>query len=168
VAVSGVVSGQVVLVGDAAGTCHPVSASGMTMGIDDAIRLGHALRERDGNVPRALALYGTQRRSRQRARVLLAALLHETLGGSGPELGMLRAAMQRYWTGSARARAASMALLAMDDVSTASILLEFLRILTSGLLASNGEASDLLRRAMLTARLSRPMMRHMLAAIRVQ
>jgi 2-polyprenyl-6-methoxyphenol hydroxylase-like FAD-dependent oxidoreductase len=168
VAVSGVVSGQVVLVGDAAGTCHPVSASGMTMGIDDAIRLARALHERDGRVPDALALYATERRSRQRARVLLAALLHETLGGTGPEMGMLRAAMHRCWSRSVRARAASMALLAMDDVSTASILLEFLRMLASGLLASNGESSDLLHRAMLTARLSRPMLRHMLAAIRVQ
>ena len=105
---------------------------------------------------------------RQQDTGTLAALLHETLGGTWPESGMLRAAMHRYWSGSARARAASMALLAMDDVSTASILLEFLRILASGLLTSSRESSNLLHRAMLTARLSQPMMRHMLAAIRVQ
>ena len=120
------------LVGDAAGTCHPISASGMTMGIDDATRLARALRCRDGDVTAALPLYARERRSRQRARVLLAAMLHDVLGGTGPEQGMLRAAMQRYWSGSARARAASMALLGMDDVRTRAILFEFAWVVVSG------------------------------------
>jgi 2-polyprenyl-6-methoxyphenol hydroxylase-like FAD-dependent oxidoreductase len=168
VAVSGVARGRVVLAGDAAGTCHPITASGMTMGIDDAVRLAGALRRRDGDVASALALYAAERRSRQRARVLLAALMHDALGGAGPEMGMLRRALHRYWSGSARARAASMALLAMDDVSVGSMLFEFARVVASGLLASHGEPVSRLRRAALMARLSRPIMRHLVGAMRVQ
>jgi hypothetical protein len=140
----------------------------MTMGIDDAMRLAKALRDCDGDVAAGLARYAAERRSRQRARILLAAFLHDALGGTGPEMGMLRAAMHRYWSGSARARAASMALLAMDDLHTGSILLEFLRILACGFLSSRNKPLDLLRDAVLTARLSRPMMLHLLGAMRVQ
>jgi squalene monooxygenase len=168
VAVATVARDHVVLVGDAAGTCHPISASGMTMGIDDAMRLAAALRDCDGNVVAGLARYAAERRSRQRARILLAAFLHDALGGTGPEMGMLRAAMHRYWSGSARARAASMALLAMDDLHTGSILLEFLRILACGLFGLRDRPLHLLRDAVLTARLSRPMMLHLLGAMRVQ
>jgi 2-polyprenyl-6-methoxyphenol hydroxylase-like FAD-dependent oxidoreductase len=168
VTVSGVSRGHVVLVGDAAGTCHPISASGMTMGIDDAIRLARVLRCRDGDVAAALALYAAERRSRQRARTLLAAMLHDALGGAGPEMGLLRAALHRYWSDRARARAASMALLSMDEVSMRSILTEFLRVAASGLVASLGEPASLLRRAELMARLSQPMMRHVLGAMRVR
>src|SRR6202034_451696 len=60
VAVSGVARGAVVLVGDAAGTCHPISASGMTMGIDDALRLQSALRRCDGELGKALLLYAAE------------------------------------------------------------------------------------------------------------
>jgi 2-polyprenyl-6-methoxyphenol hydroxylase-like FAD-dependent oxidoreductase len=168
VTVSGVIRDHVVLVGDAAGTCHPISASGMTMGIDDAIRLARALRSRDGDVAAALALYAAERRSHQRARALLAAMLHDALGGAGPEMGLLRVALHRYWSGGARARAASMALLGMDDVSMRSILTEFVCVAASGLIASLGEPVSMTRRAELLARLSRPMMRHVLSAIRVR
>ena len=168
VAVAAVAHNHVALVGDAAGTCHPISASGMTMGIDDALRLAQALHDRDGDVTAGLARYAAERRSRQRARILLAAFLHDALGGTGPEMGMLRAAMHRYWSGSARARAASMALLAMDDLHTGSILLEFLRILACGFPVSRNRPRHLLRDAVLTARLSRPMMLHLLGAMRVQ
>jgi 2-polyprenyl-6-methoxyphenol hydroxylase-like FAD-dependent oxidoreductase len=168
VTVSGVTRGDVVLVGDAAGTCHPISASGMTMGIDDATRLARALRGRDGDVPAALALYAAERRSRQRARVLLAAMLRDALGGAGPEMGLLRSELQRYWSGSVRARAASMALLGMDDVSMRSILYEFARVMASGVFASFGEPASVLRRVELMARLSRPMIGNVIGAMRVQ
>ena len=168
VTVSGVTRGHVVLVGDAAGTCHPISASGMTMGIDDATRLARALRGRDGDVGASLALYAAERRSHQRARALLAAMLHHALGGAAPEMGLLRAALHRYWSGSARARAASMALLGMDDVSMRSILTEFARVAASGLVASLGEPASMVRQAALMARLSQPIMRHVLGAMRVR
>jgi squalene monooxygenase len=168
VTVSGVTRGDVVLVGDAAGTCHPISASGMTMGIDDATRLERALRGRDGGVRASLALYAAERRSRQRARVLLAAMLRDALGGAGPEMGLLRGALQGYWSGSARARAASMALLGMDDVSMRSILIEFSRVVASGVFASLGEPASVLRRAELMVRLSRPMIGNVIGAMRVQ
>jgi 2-polyprenyl-6-methoxyphenol hydroxylase-like FAD-dependent oxidoreductase len=168
VTVASVARGRVVLVGDAAGSCHPISASGMSMGIDDAVRLAGALRRRDGDIPAALALYAAERRSRQRARVLLAAMLHDVLGGAAPEMGMLRAGLHRYWSGSARARAASMALLAMDDVGTGSILREVARVAAAGWSASWREPRATLWRAGLLARLSLPMMRNVVGALRVQ
>jgi hypothetical protein len=61
-----------------------------------------------------------------------------------------------------------MALLSMDEVSMRSILTEFLRVAASGLVASLGEPASLLRRAELMARLSQPMMRHVLGAMRVR
>jgi hypothetical protein len=140
----------------------------MSMGIDDAVRLAGALRRRDGDIPAALALYAAERRSRQRARVLLAAMLHDVLGGAAPEMGMLRAGLHRYWSGSARARAASMALLAMDDVGTGSILREVARVAAAGWSASWREPRATLWRAGLLARLSLPMMRNVVGALRVQ
>jgi hypothetical protein len=48
------------------------------------------------------------------------------------------------------------------------MLFEFARVVASGLLASRGEPVSRLRRAALTARLSRPLMRHLVGAMRVQ
>jgi hypothetical protein len=83
-------------------------------------------------------------------------------------MGLLRGALQRYWSGSARARAASMALLGMDDVSVGSILIEFSRVVASGVFASFSEPASMLRRAELMARLSRPMIGNVIGAMRVQ
>src|SRR5262249_57527969 len=49
--------GRVVLVGDAAGSCHPLTATGMTMCIADALLLQKALRERSDHRPGALDPY---------------------------------------------------------------------------------------------------------------
>lgn len=165
VTVAGVARGRVVLVGDAAGSCHPISASGMTMGIDDAMRLGRALRGDD--LAAAFAHYAAERRALQRARTLLAAMLHEALGGATAEAGMLRAAVHRYWSGSARARAASMMLLGMEDLRTRAVLLEFARVMAGGVFGMQGGALSKLHRAGLMARLSMPLMRHVLDALRV-
>src|SRR5262249_35848604 len=56
------VQGRVVLVGDAGGSCHPLTATGMTMCISDALLLRNALSERAGDVPAALQLYQHRRR----------------------------------------------------------------------------------------------------------
>ena len=159
ITVSDVTRGRLVLVGDAAGSCHPISASGMTMGIDDALRLQSALRRCDGELAAALLLYAAERRSRQRARALMATLLHEVLAGVNPDMGLLRAGMHRYWSHSARHRAASMLLLSMEDLRVRSVLIEFLRVVAASLFKSRGEALDTLRLARLMAQLSLPLMR---------
>ncbi|MBS0642667.1 MAG: FAD-dependent monooxygenase [Proteobacteria bacterium] len=155
VRVSGISRGRVVLVGDAGGSCHPISASGMTMGITDAVHLGQAIAGCGGDIAQALTMYGRERRSRQRARVLLAAMLHEVLSGDATTMGSMRSAMHRYWLGSDRARAASMALLGMDDLRVGTILREFVHVGLAGSLSA-------------FARFSLPMMRHVVGTMRVQ
>jgi hypothetical protein len=61
-----------------------------------------------------------------------------------------------------------MALLGMDDVSMRSILIEFSRVVASGVFASLGEPASMLRRLELMARLSRPMIGNVIGAMRVQ
>src|SRR4029078_8415377 len=63
------VNGRVALAGDAGGCCHPITATGMTMCISDALMLREALRERFDNLPAALQLYQDLRRWPQGTRL---------------------------------------------------------------------------------------------------
>ena len=85
--------GRVVLIGDAAGTCHPVTASGMTSAILDAIELAEALFERRGDSPRALAMYTRRCRWRHASRLVLANAMYEIYTSAAPECLFLRRAM---------------------------------------------------------------------------
>ena len=167
-AVETVTRGRVVTVGDAAGSCHPITASGMTMSIEDACRLAAALRRSGGEVQAALESYARQRQARQRARVLLATTLHEVLGGSAPEMRLMRAGLIRYWRARPRARAASMALLGMQDLRVRSILGEMLLVALAGVTDPLGEPITILRRLGLLARLPQPLIRHVIDAIRIR
>src|SRR5262249_2563017 len=57
-----VAKGRVVFVGDAAGCCHPLTATGLTVCTRDAMRLRSALEAARGDVPSALARYARLRR----------------------------------------------------------------------------------------------------------
>src|SRR6266478_5837437 len=50
--------GYVALVGDAGGSCHPLTATGITIGAADALRLRDALRESRCDIPAGLTIYG--------------------------------------------------------------------------------------------------------------
>lgn len=125
--------GAVVLVGDAGGSCHPLTATGLTIGIGDALRLRQALRDRNAEPMRAAALYAKRRRPAQRARLLLASSLHETTVRQDPAARLIREGLIGYWERDARGREASMALLAMADTQCLSILREMLRIMLLGM-----------------------------------
>jgi squalene monooxygenase len=125
--------GPVVLVGDAGGSCHPLTATGMTVGIGDALRLRQALRDRDGDIVRGIALYARRRRAPQRARRLLTSALHETCSRQDAGACLIRDTLLGYWRRDARGRAASMALLAMTDTRIGSILGEMLQVLRHGM-----------------------------------
>jgi 2-polyprenyl-6-methoxyphenol hydroxylase-like FAD-dependent oxidoreductase len=71
-----VATGRLVLVGDAAGCCHPLTATGLSVCTRDALRLRDALREAGDDVPRALAAYARARGGPQRTRVALAEALY--------------------------------------------------------------------------------------------
>ena len=85
--------GRVALIGDAAGTCHPITASGMTSAILDAVELAQTLSEHWENTPHALATYASRCRWRHASRVVLANAMYEIYTGTAPECLPLRRAM---------------------------------------------------------------------------
>jgi squalene monooxygenase len=141
VLVSAAAHGRVALVGDAGGSCHPLTATGMTVGISDALRLRDALCQARGDIPAGLALYARRRRAPQRTRLLVASTLHLACSGTSPELQLIRTGLIRYWSRGARARRASMAILAMKDLRTVSALREMLLVILHGLIAFWGRGS---------------------------
>jgi 2-polyprenyl-6-methoxyphenol hydroxylase-like FAD-dependent oxidoreductase len=124
--------GRVALVGDASGSCHPLTATGMTIGAADALRLRDALRESRGDIPTGLAIYGNRRRAPQRARLLVASALHEACSGGSLETRHIRRGLIRYWTRGERGRLASMAILAMSDDRLWSVFREMLIVILHG------------------------------------
>lgn len=106
-----VVRGRLVLVGDAGGCCHPLTATGMTVCTADAMRLRNAIRESAGDLSAALRLYVRRRERPLRTRRALAEALYATFRANTPEMHVLRQGLIRYWRQSPKGRAASMALL---------------------------------------------------------
>jgi squalene monooxygenase len=106
---------RVVLVGDAAGCCHPLTATGLSVCTRDAVRLRDALRASGGDVPAALRHYAAQRAGPQRTRMALAEALYAVFVARTPEARLLRQGLLRYWESSPRGRAASMTLLSTEE-----------------------------------------------------
>ena len=125
--------GRVALLGDAGGSCHPLTATGMTIGAVDALRLRDALRDSRGDIAAGLKIYSNRRRAPQRARLLVASALHEACSGRSPESRLIRTGLIRYWTRGTRGRQASMAILAMSDDRLASAFREMLIVILHGL-----------------------------------
>ena len=108
---------RVVLIGDAAGTCHPLTASGMTSGFADVMLLTEALAKMDC-MEKACRRYARQSRARQRSRLVLSETMQEVFAGTSPEFALVRRAMMRYWNNAKGNRRAT-ALLAMEEESLA-------------------------------------------------
>ncbi len=126
---------RMVLMGDAGGSCHPLTATGMTVGIIDALRLRDTLRSRNRDIPAAIALYGRLRRAPQRTRHLVASALHDACSSTGSEQMLIRDGLVNYWRRSPRGRQASMAILAMSDYRIGSVLREILTVMSHGIAA---------------------------------
>jgi len=110
-----IVNGRVVLVGDAGGSCHPLTATGMTMCVSDALLLRKAVAERPFDLPAALQLYQRRRHWPQATRLVLADALRDVLCGTSPELRVVQAGVLALWRDSASARSATLALLSTAD-----------------------------------------------------
>jgi 2-polyprenyl-6-methoxyphenol hydroxylase-like FAD-dependent oxidoreductase len=106
--------GRLALVGDAAGCCHPLTATGLSASMRDATRLSQALRD-TGDVPTAMRRYAVLREGPQRTRVALAEALYRAFSEQTPEMRLLRDGILRYWQRSRRGRAASLALLSTHE-----------------------------------------------------
>jgi squalene monooxygenase len=128
-----VVNGRLVLVGDAAGSCHPLTATGLTVCLHDALRLRNSLRETAGDVRHALRLYARRRRGPQRTRVTLAKVLYDTFKAQTPEMYLLRRGVLRYWECNPQGRAACMALLSTCERRTWVMAAEYSKCVYHGL-----------------------------------
>jgi squalene monooxygenase len=141
-----VTQGRVVLVGDAAGCCHPVSASGMASGISDAMALQQSLRESFNNVPRALRRYVQRRRSAQRTRIAMASALYQAFSIQREDMDALRTGLLRYWEESTTGGRNSMELLSTRETRMWVMAREYIRVVGYGIGALTSEALSHQRR----------------------
>jgi 2-polyprenyl-6-methoxyphenol hydroxylase-like FAD-dependent oxidoreductase len=118
------------LVGESGGCSHPLTAAGMTVCLTDIRILVEELAGgRRGAVDeRRLARYQTRRYRFVRAREVLADALYEVFRAEGEGPRAIRNGIFRYWRGSLRARASSMALLSGADSRLSTFLGEYLRV----------------------------------------
>lgn len=120
------------LIGDAAGCSHPLTATGMTIALNDTQLLADALVTVDlhdrAAVDRALARYQTERYRFVRARELLADALYEVFRGTEDGTRAIRDGIFRYWNDSVKARARSMALLSGHESRLPAFLREYLTV----------------------------------------
>jgi 2-polyprenyl-6-methoxyphenol hydroxylase-like FAD-dependent oxidoreductase len=123
-----VIKGRLVCVGDAGGSCHPLSATGLSACTRDAMLLRQSLREAPGDLPGALQRYSTLRAEPQRTRLSGAEVLYEVFKAGTPEMRLLRQGLLRYWQRSARGRAATMALLSTQEGRTSVLMREYIQV----------------------------------------
>lgn len=130
-----VAHGRMALVGDAGGCCHPLTASGMTMCISDALLLRRALADAPDDVPAGLRLYQERRHWPQATRLVLADALRDALCGASPALRVIRRGILTHWQHNADGRAATMALLSTADGRPSVLLRHIAAVMARGLVA---------------------------------
>jgi flavin-dependent dehydrogenase len=119
-------------VGDACGCSHPLTATGMTIALNDTRCLAEALAgvdlTRREQVDAALQRYQTERYRYVRAREILADALYEVFRGIDEGTRAIREGIFRYWNASEGARARSMALLSGHESRLPAFLREYLTV----------------------------------------
>lgn len=128
------ISPGIVLVGDAGGCSHPITASGMTMGLRDAETLGLEAHKR-ARVPSpepwidfaALRRYRAEHDRYVPTRQALADAIYEAFRGEREGSRAIRRALFQYWSSGERARSRSMALLSCSERRPSVFLTEYLK-----------------------------------------
>ena len=122
------------LVGDAGGCSHPITASGMTMGLLDARTMGQVARTRRGAAAEGPWLDAASLRQYRSAhdryvptRQALADAIYEAFRGEGDGARAIRRALFSYWRESPQNRQRSLALLACAEGRPRVFLAEYLR-----------------------------------------
>jgi squalene monooxygenase len=122
------------LIGDAGGCSHPITASGMTMGLRDAECLAEeARRRRDAPTHEAWLDDGSLRRYRAEhdryvpTRQALADAIYEVFRGGNEGARAIQRALFDYWASGPTARARSMALLSCAEGRPQVFLSEYLK-----------------------------------------
>jgi 2-polyprenyl-6-methoxyphenol hydroxylase-like FAD-dependent oxidoreductase len=123
------------LVGDSAGCSHPLTATGMTIALNDTRILASELAAIDINdraqVDGALATYQTERYRFVRAREILADALYEVFRGTDDGARAIRQGIFQYWNAAPGNRARSMALLSGHESSLPAFLREYVHVATT-------------------------------------
>ncbi len=117
----------VALVGESGGCSHPLTACGMTVCLTDIRILVEELGG-GGPVDQALARYQQRRYRFVRAREILTDALYEVFRGAEDSTRAIRHGIFRYWEGSRRSRATSMALLSGAESRLPTFLGEYWRV----------------------------------------
>lgn len=120
-----------VLLGDAAGCAHPLTAMGMTLGLHDCENLTKLLQEGEREEA-ALERYQRARYRFVRQRELLTDALYEVFLAQKPETRAMCDGIFSYWQRSPRGRAESMALLSGDESGLGSFAREYLAVVLRG------------------------------------
>lgn len=115
-----------VLVGDAGGCSHPLTATGMTSALHDVTTLIDCVRAH-GLGDDALVTYQRRRFDYVRSRELFAQALYDVFRGSDPASCALRRGLFRYWQNPRRA-GASVDVLAGEDPRLSALLAEYVRV----------------------------------------
>lgn len=133
----------IALVGDAGGCSHPITASGMTMGLRDAETLGreaarraHAPTEEPWLTIASLRRYRADHDRYVPTRQALAEAIYETFRGGDEGRRAIRRALFGYWSSGEAARKRSMALLSCAEGRAHVFLAEYLKTARHALGAS--------------------------------
>jgi lanosterol synthase len=110
-----------VLVGDAVGHFHPMTAAGMTLGFMDAVCLARST---------SFAAYQRERLSRTRVPALLATSLYEAFTDEHAGAVTLRRAIYHMWRQDPEAGCRTMRLLSGEDTALGDFVRPFLKTMT--------------------------------------
>jgi len=127
-----------VLVGDAGGCSHPLTATGMTCAVHDALTLASAIR-RAGPTPRALASYQRQRYRFVRAREAFSRAFYQLSLGDDAGARALRDGLMRYWE-DPRSRDVSMAILSAEESRARAFAAQYFRVVGAATHVALGRA----------------------------
>jgi 2-polyprenyl-6-methoxyphenol hydroxylase-like FAD-dependent oxidoreductase len=131
-----------VLLGDAAGCLHPLTASGMSVGLND----GRILSGLASFELRDLREYERQRYHFVRLREILADALYEVFRGHDDATRAIRRGILAYWNRDPGGRAKSMGLLACAGPGLGSFLEEYLTVVRFSLGEISRDPNPLLGR----------------------
>jgi len=105
-----------VLIGDAAGHYHPMTATGITLGFGDAVALAESKEFRD---------FSNERFDATRVPELLAMGIYEVFADHRAETAAIRQAMYGRWRTSSMVRDRTMDLLACENTAVRNLIWEF-------------------------------------------
>jgi 2-polyprenyl-6-methoxyphenol hydroxylase-like FAD-dependent oxidoreductase len=135
----------VALVGDSGGCSHPLTATGMTIALNDIRTLSEEL-DRGGDqgdaIDAALERYQRRRYGFSRAREILAEGLYDVFRRGDEGARAVRGGLTRYWTSGPRARAASLALLSGHESRLRAFVAEYLWVVGASAAGVVGGAAE--------------------------